>query len=201
MKAVIFAVIALMFCANVRAEECEVNLTPNVNYQDLNVVLNCLNKKIMSLEKEVRSLKDLQVTDSGQMKPKTLFENQLVSIYDCNLSRDAKFVHLSLTILNKTSSDILLSILHDSAIITDSKGLSFNSYVDIKGMHNTFATVTDKNNYTVLTPGMPTPVGFNVPAEKLTGNRVNFGFTLLYLVKDKVQQYNIALRNLLLEND
>lgn len=194
MKTILMVTVCLLVYVNANAEPCKINLTQDINYQDMNAILNCLSDKIESLEKEVRSLKRNSSVDGQQNKSNMLLENKYISVYDPKVSRDKRWVRVSLVVLNKNSDDILLAVLHGSPIIVDNKGQTFDYQIDVRGIKENSANSTDKNNYTVLNPGVPTPVSFFFDAEKFSGNEVSFRVGFLHLVNDSAKQYSVGRR-------
>jgi len=205
MKIFLGIVIFLLASGNVFADGCNINITPNINYQELNAAFSCLVNRIDKLEKDVRDLKKLNgemsrgETSSGGSVSSDLLDNAFFSVNKCRVSRSSDGIVLSFVVINKSSNDLLMAILSDSAIVIDADGNSFEC-TRLRGM-NDIANPRDnsRQKYSVLNPVVPTPVSFVFRANRFNGNGVNFKVSLLRLVDDKVVQYSVGKTGLIVE--
>ena len=180
------------------AEECNTVLKETDSYQELSIILNCLSNKIENLEKEAKKPRPSGTQSTENDRPAALLDNKFITVFDLNLSRKDNNILVSFIIKSKYDKDIFISILSGSPIVTDESGDSTNQY-DVKGLSQANKS-TPEQGYTVLNPGVPTPVSIKFYADKIKGNEFSLRVGLLHLFNDKAVDYSFGITKIILNN-
>lgn len=180
------------------ADECNTTLKESDSYQELSIILNCLSNKIQNLEAEIKSTKHGGSTQTDNSTP-TLLDNKYMTVFDLNVSRRKGRIYTSFIIKSKYDKDIYLCILHDSPIITDEFGVSSSYGYSTKGLNDRSKSSTKEDDYTVLNPGVPTPVSIDFSDDAIKGNILSLRIGLLQLIGEKPTNYSFGKTNIRLE--
>jgi len=199
MKTLYLFLVLLLASTNVQAKECDINLKETDNYQNLNIILNCLSGKIENLEKELRLLEESGGGISESKQPSAILDNQYLTVYNYKISRKDDKIFLSFVVKNKYDKDIYIALLNRSPIITYDDGVALTDYW-VFGLKDVFDNEKNESQYSVLNPGVPTPVSIQFHNVKSKGKEVAFKVGLKHLIGDKKISYSFGLSKITLEN-
>jgi hypothetical protein len=191
LKLLIALAVLISLSQNAFAEECNTVLKETDSYQDLSIILNCLARKIDSLEKEVKKAKSENTSTAEDGKATALLENKYITVYGLRVSRKENSLLVSFIIKSKYDSDLHMSLLRDSGIIIDDMGDSTNRY-NVYGFSFNSQDNKNERDYTTLNPAVPTPVSIKFEADKIKGNELSFKISLLNLIGEKPAIYSFG---------
>jgi hypothetical protein len=198
LKLLIALAVLISLNQNAFAEECNTALKETDSYQDLSIILNCLSRKIDNLEKELKKTKAESTSTAEDGKATALLDNKFITIYDLKVSKKENTILASFIIKSKYDKDINLCILHDSPIITDETGDSTNRS-SVTGLKDSSRNNPSENDYTVVNPGVPTPVSIRFEANKIKGKELSLRVGLLHLIGEKPVDYSFGKTRIKLE--
>lgn len=198
MKTILATLMVLLLAQNAFSEECNTTLKESDSYQDLSIILNCLSRKIEALDKEVKRAKPESASSSEDNRSAVLLDNKFITVFDLRASKKNNTLLVSFVIKSKYDKDILLSILQGSPIMVDEFGDSTNRY-DATGLRDLYKGNHTERDYTVLNPGVPTPVSIRFDSDKLRGKEFSLRVGLLHLMGEKPAEYSFGKTKIRIE--
>ena len=206
----LFAIVSALVIFNTPvfgANECNTTLKETDSYQNLSVILNCLSRKISTLETEVKDLKEgrqgspSESRDQG--KQTTIVDNRYLTIFNFKMSKKDDKIIVGFIVRSKYDQDLHLAYYVGTAIVTDefgdSTGNSVNSS-DVTGIDSVYSRDEKKKKaYTILSPGASLPVNFKF-TRILKGKELSFNASLLNLIDETAQVYSVSKTGVRVEN-
>lgn len=196
-KLIAFLIFSFLIPATCFSEECNTALKSSDTYQELSIILNCLSNKIQSLEKELKILRSGGAT-ATQNTSQSLLDNKYISIYDLRVSKNTEGIRINFIIKNKNDKDVLIaanrvtSITIDAMIVDNMGGSAYASSHNLMGIKDTAEDRTSPKSFTVLNPGVPTPVSILFKSDNIKGKVLSLRVGMLHLITEGVKPINYS---------
>jgi len=166
-------------------------------------------KKIDSVKAHVSQAKPMEpALGSGQGVPRQenaqsrgvsldVHPGTYFSAEGCKVSKLNDGVSLSFILKNKSSNDLMIALLSDSASIRDTSGKNFQC-ITLNGMGDIANKNDDyKPKYTVIGPNGSKIISMTFRADRFNGDGVDFSATILRLADNGVAEHTIGTTGLI----
>jgi len=195
MKILLIFLFIVSTCGVVLADECRTNIKSTDSYQELNIILNCLSRKIVNLENEIANLKKIDNASAGNLEQNSLIlDNKYLSIYGIKAFKDDVKIYITFTIKSKNDTNINVCVGDVSKItISDDSGR-----INTLPNNSSYMTgISGTCSSTLISPGQFIKVGLTF--DKLNGDIITLSLPMncVYDIENRKSiSFSVSVENI-----